>query len=493
MKKQILLVEDNPVNVEYIRALLLNIENEPELENEDKPGIDILVSMTLKEGLEIIAKKKLDLVLLDLTLPDSQGLNTFQAVQRINERVPIIVLTGDDDTSLAFEAIHQGAQDYLVKGKINKVLLQRSIDYAIERMNILNALLDSEERYAIALKATNDGIWEWNLKEKKIYFSPRWKEILGYTESELGSDQVEWFDRIHPDDVSTVEEIIADHIAGESKSLFSEHRLLHKNGTYIWVRVHGLAVLDKAGSVKKIAGSLTDITGEKFTDSLTGLPNLSLFSDRLQSTMQRASDEKNFGFVLIKLEFEQIKVITNTYGAASTNEVIHKVVSRIKSCLKASDTLGRFEGASFGIILPGVFEIFELNHILDNIQTSASKPLQLNGNSISISTSLGIVFSSNRYKKSEEMIRDADSALQKAMSSGRSNREVYESEMRDKSLKILKLEAEMRHAIERDEFFLVYQPILDVKRKRITSLEALIRWKKAGWFNSRTRLFYSDC
>jgi len=476
MITNLLLVEDNPVNVEYIRALLLNIENDS-LEQNRFIG-NIFVALTLKEGIETLNSKNIDIVLLDLTLPDSHGLKTFQVVQNVNDRVPIIVLTGDDDTALAFDAIHQGAQDYLVKGKINKTLLQRSIHYAVERMNILKALLDSQERYSIALKATNDGIWEWNLREKKMYFSPRWKEIIGYAENELGSEPLEWFDRIHPEDVPEVEGIIADHISGQTRNLVSEHRLLHRNGTYLWVRVHGLAVLDKEGSVKKIAGALSDITGEKLIDSLTGLPNISLFSDRLQSAIQRRIDEKDFGFVLIKLEFEQVKIITTTYGAAATNEAIYSVVTRIKTCLKASDTIGRFEGASFGIILAGVHDILNLNHILDNIQIHASKPFLLNGNSISISTSMGIVFSGDQYKISEEMIRDADAALQKAMSNGRSNREVFESEMRDRSLRILKMEADMRHAIERDEFFLLYQPVLNVEKKKIDSLEALIRWKK---------------
>lgn len=473
MDKTFLLVEDNPVSVEYIRALL---ENGSKSEMDSREKSTILVAQNLKEGMDIISRENIDIILLDLTLPDSKGISSFSKIHEHNDRIPIIVLTGEDDTELAFEAVRQGAQDYLVKDTINKTLLLRSIYYALERMSILKALLDSEERYSIALKATNDGIWEWNLREHFLYYSPRWKEIIGFADETLTNEPSEWFERIHPDDVLAVEGVIASHLAGETENLVTEHRLLHKNGTYIWVRVHGLAVLDKDGSVRKIAGSLTDITGEKFIDSLTGLPSISLFSDRLQSNMERMNYEKNYSFVLVKFEFEQFKLITNTYGAAATNQVLQKIVARIRESLKTTDTMGRLDGFSFGIILPGVHEIFELNAILDNIQTVASKPLQFEDHQISVSLGFGILFANLHYKKPEEMLRDVESALQIAMKDGRSNREVYESEMRDRSLKVLRMEADMRRALERDEFFLAFQPILCLKTNKIKSTEALIRW-----------------
>lgn len=476
MSTNILLVEDNPVNVEYIRAMIKKIPEDTISEN--RITVDLSIATTLGEGVEILKNKPVNLVLLDLSLPDSTGMQSLKTIQKMNDRIPIIVLTGVDDTDLAAEAIKQGAQDYLVKGKINKALLDRSIQYAMERMKIHNKLLDSESRYMIALKATNDGIWEWNLKENYLYYSPRWKEIIGYGEDDLSSDPSEWFDRIHPDDARMVEEIIANHLSGETDNLVTEHRLLHKNGMYIWARVHGLAVLDKSGSVLKIAGSLTDITGEKFVDSLTGLPSLSLFTDRVQSAIQRVHDEKNFGFVLVKLEFEQLKLVANTYGAGVTNEVVQKLMARIKLIVRPSDTIGRLEGLNFGIILSGVREIYELNRILDNIQTVSSKPLELGSHQISISASMGILFSNIQYNKAEEMLRDVDSALHKALLSGRSNREVFESDMRERSLEVLHLEAEMRRALERDEFFLVFQPIVSLKKNKIISMEALIRWEK---------------
>ena len=476
MSTSILLVEDNPVNVEYFRAMIEKKTEDTISENRIIP--DLHIATLLAEAVDILKKNPIDLVLLDLSLPDSSGMQSILKIEEINDRIPIIVLTGVDDTELAAEAIKAGAQDYLVKGRINKQVLDRSILYALQRMNILNALLDSENRYMIALKATNDGIWEWNIKDQVLYYSPRWMEILGYAENELSSDPSEWFNRIHPDDVMTVEEIISNHLAGQTNNLVSEHRLLHKNGTYIWVRVHGLAVLDKSEQVKKIAGSLTDITGEKFIDSLTGLPSLSLFTDRLQSAMNRVHEEKDFGFVLVKLEFEQLKLVANTYGVGVVNEVVQKIIHRIQLILKTSDTIGRLEALNFGIILSGIKELYELNRILDTLQTVASKPMELESNQFSISASMGVLFSNPQYQKAEDMLRDADSALHRALQSGRSSREVFASAMRDKSIQVLHLEAEMRRALEWDEFFLVFQPIVSLRSNKIISMEALIRWRK---------------
>jgi len=484
LRKNLLLIEDNIVNVEFFEALLINLSSEAD--QTHLLEFKVQHAFTLEEAEAKIRSERFDLILLDLNLPDSRGIDTFKEVHKLNTRIPIIVLTGVDDTNVAIDTVKLGAQDYLVKGKITRALLYRSISYAFQRMAVLEALKDSEERYALALRATNDGLWEWNLFEHKIYLSPRWKEILGYVDSEIGEDPSEWFDRIHPEDVDNFEKVLSDHLSGITSSIVHEHRLLSKNGTYKWIRVHGLAVFDDYGSVKKVGGSITDVTSEKLVDSLTGLPNAVLFADRLQISINRLKSDNDDQFVLLFLAIEQLKLVNNSYGVKTAEEVLLRTVNNIKSILRSSDSMGRLEGNELGIILDGKVEIWELNKVIDMIQEAVSKPIDVQNNKISLSVSVGVVYANIQYDSAEEMLTNASNALQRAILRGRASREVFDTEMRERSLSILHMEGELRGAIERDEFELYFQPILSIKSRKIEALEALLRWKKDGEYVSPT-------
>src|SRR5262249_21391239 len=143
------------------------------------------------------------------------------------------------------------------------------------------ALRESEERYALAARGANDGLWDWNLADSKIYLSTRWKAMLGYQETEIGDDPDEWFSRIHEADRDKVKSCIADHLNGVTPHFESEARMLHKDGVFRWMLSRGIMVRDKAGTPYRMAGSQTDITEGKVADPLTGLPNRLLFLDRL--------------------------------------------------------------------------------------------------------------------------------------------------------------------------------------------------------------------
>ena len=200
---------------------------------------------------------------------------------------PIILLTGNDDWNTDVEAMEAGAADYLVKGQFGTCLLERSIRYArgfaAERQHTLQALRSSEERYALAVRGANDGLWDWDLTTNRIYFAPRWKSMLGYAEGQIGDSPDEWFGRVHRLDVERVKAEVDAHLAGRSTHLETECRILHDDGTYRWFLTRGLAVRDNQGRAVRIAGSQSDITQRKvvedrlqhdaFHDSLTGLPN----------------------------------------------------------------------------------------------------------------------------------------------------------------------------------------------------------------------------
>jgi len=467
-----LLIEDNIVNAIYIKSILNSIANNPIYNINYK----IVECVTLQDALKTLAQEKFDIILLDLTLPDSAGIDTFSKVNEHNEHLPIIILSSIDDLELAMSAVKNGAQDYLLKGSLDKNLLYRSIHYAIQRMQIREKLKESEERFQIATSATNEGIWEWNLKQNKLYSSNRWKEILGYEKDIVTDDINEWFDRIHPDDLKKVEKEIINHLEHRSLKLISEHRLRSKSDGYKWVRIYGMAVYNEEGGVRKIAGSLSDITNEKLQDSLTGLPNLTLFLDRINSSIQRLSYEKDYSFILIVLQIESLKMISVNYSALVADKIIILVSDKLKNLLPKGTTIGRIEYDEFGLLLHNLGDIGKTNEIIKNIQTTISSPMNIDGHEFSISSSAGIVFSDLSSKNSEEMLKNAGAAMQNALKKGRSSSDVFNEELRAYNKKVFKMEADLRRAIERCEFELHYQPIINTETNKVETLEALIRW-----------------
>lgn len=472
---RILLVEDNPVNVGYLEALIANLGGDQQSESESST-FEMVNVESLTEAIEYIELESFDLILLDLTLPDSAGLDTFHKLYKRSFNIPIIVLTGVDDTNLALEAVKSGAQDYLVKGKVNKVLLYRSIVYAIERASVLKALKESEMRYSLAVEATNDGIWEWNLRKGTIYFSPRWKEILGYEDEEIQDNPDEWFNRIHPDDVDEFEDCLAQHFSGETPKFVNEHRLLDKNNSYRWVRVSAKAIMNNEGAVINAGGALSDITAEKLEDSLTGLPSKVLFTDRLREALKRIKYDESDKFVYLSIGIENYRTILTNFGVKVAERMLIAVVDRFKQLLKPTDTLGKIEDHVFGVLLNDIDNYATLNQFLDMLSVNISKNVEIESHTFSPSFSTGIVFSNPEYESADEMIQNGHRALERAMAQGRNVREVYNPEMRERAIEIIKMEADLRHAIERDEFSLVFQPIIDVKLGRVALFEALLRW-----------------
>ena len=233
---RVLLIEDDPGDADLLQEIL----------DEDafSPFVITWVER-LNEGLARLAQDDFDLVLSDLSLPDSYGSETFIKLSSAAAHVPIVVLSGSTDEGIAVQALQEGAQDYLVKGEFDHKLIVRALRYAIERKQVQTALRQSEERYILAARGANDGLWDWDLVADTVYFSPRWKEMLGYEEAEIGDEIFEWLRRVHPDEKQQVQDELMAHLKGKTAHFESEHRLRAQRR---WLSLDVVSGIGGAGS-----------------------------------------------------------------------------------------------------------------------------------------------------------------------------------------------------------------------------------------------------
>jgi len=356
-----------------------------------------------------------------------------------------------------------------------------------ERKRIGIALKRSEERFSLAVRGSNDGIWDWDLNKNKIYYSPRWKQMLGYREDEIGNKTEEWFGRIFGDDLDHTLRDISTHIHKKTSHFKNEHRIRHKDGSYRWMLSRGTAVWNKNQKAVRIAGSISDITDQKnteeqllhdaFHDSLTGLPNRALFMDRLNQTMERARRNEDFVFAVLFLDLDNFKDVNDSIGHLVGDQLLVMVAGRLEKGLRSVDTLARFGGDEYIILLDDIRDINGVIRITNWIHSQLKKQFIVASHEIVTSASIGIVLSGAEYKTTDEIIRNADIAMYAAKDRGKGRSEVFDPSMRKRFLDRLSIETDLRSAVANDELHVHYQPIVIMESGELIGFEALIRWQ----------------
>lgn len=345
----------------------------------------------------------------------------------------------------------------------------------------------SEERYSLALEGANDGIWDWDLENNQIYYSPRWKHLLGYAENEIQDHPDEWFNRIHPDDLPSVKSAIEAHLTGLSSHIETEFRMQHKNGTYIWVMARGNAIHTNGSRPHRVAGSMTDISRHKLAESrlmhealhdkLTNLPNRTLFVDRLYQAIKRSKRHENEVFAVLFLDLDRFKVINDSLGHLAGDKMLITIAERLEGCVRGEDTVARMGGDEFALLITSLNDPLEVVQVANRIQRELSTPFLVDGQPVYTTCSIGITLSTTGYEKPEEVLRDADTAMYQAKAQGGGRYEIFDRLMHTRAVQLLLLETDLRRALELEQFTLAYQPIFSIAAQKVVNLEALIRWK----------------
>ena len=473
---RVLVVEDDDDDFLIARQLLTT---------QDGWRFEVDRAADYEEACRTIGERRHDVYLIDYRLGAQTGLDLVRECFKDEVLPPVLLLTGQGDYEVDLRATRLGVTDFLVKDGLDGAMLERSIRYAVSHHTVMNELRRNKERYALAVRGANDGIWDWDLTRGTVYFAPRWKAITGYTNGEIGDSPEDWLGRVHPEDAERVQAEIEAHLEGRSPHFESEHRIRHADGGYKWVFSRGVAIRNENGEPTRMAGSMSNITDRKAAeeqlvhdalhDGLTGLPNRALFLDRLTQSLRRTEREPDHRCAVLFLDLDRFKVVNDGFNHAVGDQLLVATARRLATSLRPGDTVARIGGDEFTVLLDGVKSIEEAREIASRTQEALSRPFRIEGREMVVTASVGIAVSDGD-SRSGELLRNADIAMYNAKRDGTARHAIFNTSMHKRVVTRLRLETELREAIESERVRVFYQPIVALKSGRLRGFEALARW-----------------
>lgn len=471
---RILLVDDDEDDYVIARELFSEISTW-------KPELDWV--KTYDAAMEMIRTRQHDVYLFDyrLGLGEHTGLELLRETITTGCKAPIIILTGQGDYRVDMEAIRKGASDYLIKGQINSSLLEKSIRHAIERKRAEEAIRSAKNYSEYLVACSLDMIVAANLGLEITEFNPSAEKIFGYCKSEVLGKSIRMLFADAMESKQVTEKILKEKI-------FSGEINKRKKSGEIFPSFLSASILKDINDKEiGIVGILRDITERNrlidqlrynaFHDPLTNLPNRNLFMERLERLLEHAKRNRNSAFSVLFLDLDRFKVVNDSLGHLSGDKLLILIAQKLRECLRRSDTVARFGGDEFAILLDNVDDHFNAKFVAERILETLKDPFVLDGHKIVVSASIGIVIKGELYNRPEDILRDADTVMYRAKMLGKARYAIFNIEMHAHAMNFLQLETDLRHAIERSELVIYYQPIVSLATSEIVAVESLVRWQ----------------
>lgn len=350
----------------------------------------------------------------------------------------------------------------------------------------IHEIEENHERFSLAVSGSSDGIWDWNVEQNLVYYSPTFKQILGYADddAEFRDDIWNWKDKIHPDDFPVVIGALLDYLEGNSSYFVCEHRIRKKSGEYMWGLMRARGHFNQEEEPTRLAGSLTDITERKqfeqkihhqaLHDTLTSLPNRALLEDRLSTALSGAA-RNNSQVTVLMMDLDRFKEINDTLGHPVGDTLLIEVATRMRTVIRGTDTLARFGGDELVMVLPKT-NMKQAMVVISKIMSAFHEHFHIDGKDLVVQCSIGGAVFPEDGGDAETLIKRADVAMY-AAKKARLGYSFYDMNSDQHSPDRLSLISELHHAIHHDELVLFYQPKLDLKSGRLHSVEALVRWQ----------------
>ena len=356
-----------------------------------------------------------------------------------------------------------------------------------ERLQSEEKLRKSEERFHLLTRETNDAVWDFSLLKKEYWLSEEFEKVFGYKLNKSQSIKLAtWREKIHPEERERVVSSFNAAMRGGAQCWSEEYSFRRADGGYVFVLDRGYIIRDENGKAVRAIGTMMDITQRKQAeeiiryqavyDQLTGLPNRLLFNERLSAALKQAKNNKTMIAVMF-LDLDRFKKINDTLGHAAGDRLLESFAARISDSLRSTDTVARWGGDEFTVLLPEINCLEDAlktaQRILDNLKPA----FHLEEQPLHVSSSIGIALYPDDGEDAETLVKNADAALYRAKERGRNNYQCYTSTINPQGSQLLTLENRMHAALEQGEFEVYYQPKVNITTWKIQGMEALLRWQ----------------
>lgn len=418
------------------------------------------------------------LLVLSAASPADEALRMVTRLRKglTSATLPIVVLMAKGREELMVRALEVGADDCLETPAYPPLALAR-VRALMGRLKEMAEGVDQRQRFDLVVRGAGDGIWDWRLTDDSVYFSPRWRELLGYQPEDRFSAMDDWLALVHPEESEMVKRELRNHLEGISLAFQVECRLRHKSQSYRWFLIRGTSQRDPYGHATRMAGSLTDISERKLTDPMTGLPNRIVLYDRINQAIIKTRRRKNSSFGIILLQIDRYETMREAYGQSFCDNVQRVVAQRIVGILRMTDTLTIMSDTTMCILVDVMREDMDLVRVAQRVRGAAEEPVSLGEESVMLTLSIGMAQGSTHHIGADELIKDATAALNKARQSGAGHEAVFDPDMQRRARDRLRIEADLHQALRREELRVFWQPIVELGPNRLAGFEALLRWE----------------